>query len=336
MDSKRQKRERKLKDRAKRIGAFHEYLDTYPKFVFERESSADPRFVQKVKDIVNEFDFRNLPRVLQDWYAQIKKDRQFLLEFVSYGGGAHPQVLSYMFHMGEYIFQALGESIKAWIPYNDFRAIPNGKNIIIVFGGLLRERGPGGTVYYSAAEPKVKFDDKEYVVGFSNHAIEQTLKRLVARPYSYSGAGDAFAFFNNCKYYPPTKMIDGGHAFTFYDQCAKGFMSWNFVEETFEKTRDDRSYYRRIGYCPVVLEGRFAKAKTLLPPGYSSTPEAEYLNRLPRPKREEYIQIIDTPIANYVTDQMVLIPGNYFDPIKYFHQFIPQVIENDVPLYRHW
>ena len=61
---------------------------------------------------------------------------------------------------------------------------------------------------------------------------------------------------------------------TFFDQCRKGHFFWKYVEEILgEDVEDDGHYYRRIGYCPAVVEGDFIKAKTLLFPGHRNTPE---------------------------------------------------------------
>jgi hypothetical protein len=336
-NSERQKREKKLRERAKRQRLYESIRreeQKYPTFLFQNEERAEPRFVQAVKDIVDEFSFADLPEHIRNWYAKIKEDKQFLLEFISYNGGVDPRVLAYTFHMGEHIYKTLSDSVKNLVLFNDLRVIPAGKELILQFNGLKRAKGAGGTVYYSAAEPKIKFGSKEYVVSFSTHAIEQTAARIVARPFSYAGAGDAFAFVNHCRRYDPVVLSDGCPAFSFFDKCCKGFMSWNYVVAVFGKEPTESNYYRRIGYCPLVFEGNFAKAKTLLPPGYRTTPEERCLNILSQKEYENYNAIIQTPICSYLKNGVFLIPPGYFNPTVYFNKFVPQIIQSKVPLYQ--
>jgi hypothetical protein len=304
----------------------------FPTFVYKGE--ADSQFVERVKKITESFDFDSLPDVLRDWYAQIKADPYFLKEFASYDGGANPRVLHYMFHMGEYIYSSLGDEIKRWVPFNDLRVIPTGKSIVIKFGSLKKVRGEGGTLYHSPLEPKIKFGSKEYIVSYSTHAIEQTLARLVGRGYSYAGAGDAFGFFNNCMHYEVVTLLNGVTAFTFYDKCSEGFLNWHYANAIYgNKMKDDKFYYRRIGYCPIVFDGQYAVAKTLLYPGYQATPEAKALDKLHKQLRDDYIKIINTPISDLLKNGVARIPPNYFAPTKYLHPFIKQVIETDEDYY---
>lgn len=330
-----------MKERAKRKDAYLRLLDErqayavkYPVFRFKNADRADPEFVESVRDICNKVDFDSFEPQVKEWYAKIKKEPDFLREFYNYGGGAHPVVLAYMFHMGEYIYQQFGPGITNHVPFNDIRTIPLGPNIQVRFNGLRRDRGDGGTIWHSSAKPTIKFGKNEYVVGFTFHAIQQTMTRLAARPYSYAGAGDIFAYFDQCRYYEPVWLPSGEPAFSIWDQCSTGFFSWSYVNLAFGRREEkENNYYRRVGYCPVVFENGYAKAKTLLPPGYRNTPEEKLLRRLRTSERGTMKALVEKPIADYVKSGVFQIPANYFDAIKFFHQTIPQVMQTDEKIY---
>jgi hypothetical protein len=306
----------------------------YPRFVFKGEDKADQFFVAKVKEIVSKVDFEEFPDLIRSWYRSAKSYPKFIYEFLKEGEG-NPLVLAYMCHMGEYIFQQLGADLRKWIPFNDIRVVPIGETIEIHFNSLKQERPDGSIVYFSSAEPKLTFGKTDYVIGFSSHVIERVLERIIANPYSYVGAGDAFAFFNNCQYFEKVSLSNGQTAFSFFDQCACGFNSWNYVIACVKNIKEDVYYARRVGYCPIAFTGRFAKAKTLLPPGYDCTPEEVHLKKLHKSRQEQFLKIIETHIGSLVErgNCFVRLPENYYEPTKYFHQFVPQVIESEKPLY---
>jgi hypothetical protein len=135
-------------------------------------------------------------------------------------------------------------------------------------------------------------DGQQYIVGFSNEAIKRIGERTVHEPLGYTGVGEFFAFMDLCINYQPCTLRDGGPAFTFFDYCTERMWSSNYVSEVLEKDNLDpalgRPYYR-VGYCPfVIVDNRFALAKTLLFPGFSKTPEYQALqdSRLPYAEKE--------------------------------------------------
>ena len=149
-------------------------------------------------------------------------------------------------------------------------------DISVKFGSLLHAKGSGGTVYYSRKKPKIEIDGKKKIVAFSRHAIERICERIKSNRKTYGGVGDLFAFLSHCVYF---ERCDLGEqlAFTLYDisgdpPCIEHL----YVEEVLGRENVDpakgKCYYR-LGYFPAVIEGDFIKAKTLLFPGFASTPE---------------------------------------------------------------
>ena len=145
---------------------------------------------------------------------------------------------------------------------------------------------------------------------------------------TYTGLGDAFAFFDQCVHFEPSSLPNGQLAFTFYDQCKRGFFSWKYVENILgEGIEDDGHYYHRVGYCPAVIEGDFIKATTLLFPGHRNTPE----HRL--------VWASDVPVEVKTQaedmDGAWLRATNDFRLLKFFHQRgVPQVIHDERDFFR--
>lgn len=345
-----QKKLQKKKEREKKVAKKklfeHEeklYRYRYPEFVFEGEDRADPRWVELVQRIVKDIDFREFPKDVRLLYDRMKNDQGFRKEVSELSGlELLTKIHHFFMFMGEAIFSRAGESaIKSWVPYNDIRVIPCGDKILVKFGGLLRTKGPHGTIYYSPAKPTVRFEGKEYIVGFSTHCIQQICSRLVVHPFSYAGSGDVFGFLHDCIHFEPVMLANNCPAFTFFSVCTKGFFNWNYVTKALgdNKVKDDGNYYSRLGYCPVIFEDGFAKAKTLLPPGYRTTPEWDCMYSLPYQKRQDYKKLVGSPLSSYVDkaimkDNRILdIPDSFFEPMCFFHKFIPQVIHSEKRFY---
>ncbi len=143
---------------------------------------------------------------------------------------------------------------------------------------MASQSGAGGRVYYSRSKPKVCFDKIDYTVAFSTHAIERICSRIYPNYYEYGPSGDVHAFFNSCVYYEPVTLFGGQPAFILYDICdTEGFVQRDVYTVGvlgLENVKPNGGrIYNKVGYCPVVFEGEFAKAKTFIPPGYTNTPE---------------------------------------------------------------
>jgi hypothetical protein len=189
-------------------------------------------------------------------------------------------------------------------------------------------KGPGGTIYHSRFKPTIDINGQKKIVGFSQHAIERICQRIVPRWHTYLGLGNAFAFFDQCVRFDRSDLPDGQLAFTFYDQCRKGFSSWRFVAEVLgDDTEDDGRFYYRVGYCPAVIEGNFIKAKTLLFPGHRNTPE----------HRLVWASDVPVEVKRQVEDMDAawLEATEDFRLIKFFHQRgVPQVIHDERELFK--
>ena len=99
----------------------------------------------------------------------------------------------------------------------------------------------------------------------------------------------------------------------------------HIAEQVLGRAGQKNCYYR-VGYCPVVVEGNFAKATTLLYPGYCGTPEYGLILQSGF-GREEREKLIST--ASGMT-RAVLEQTQDISLMKWFHENgVPQVIETD-------
>jgi hypothetical protein len=213
------------------------------------------------------------------------------------------------------------------LPMNDVLFAPRGWEIYVVFRRLLRAKGPGGTIYYSRRQPTLEINGTPKVVAFSKHAIARTCERLKPRwKSSYAALGDVFAFFDQCMYFERCDLHRGQLAFTFYDECKQGFVAFRYVEDVLGlENLDPKSGkpYHRVGYCPAVIDGDFIKGKTLLFPGYASTPEYNAILR----SSLSYAEKRQMTEKAKRLDSETLYTSQDFRLIKWFHDNgVPQVV----------
>ncbi len=240
------------------------------------------------------------------------------------------------------IILTLGEVIQErlpadWIvPYRCLDVIfgkPADNQISVRFRSLLTQWAGTSPSYYSHREPKLtcSVDGAERVVSFSQHALERICERTVGDWRTYSGAGDAFAFIDNCVYYEDCTNPDIGPCFTLYNECVKGFVSHRFLKEILDDFDPQKRYYYRVGYCPSVLKGNFIKAKTLLVPGMRATPERRLVDSLPASER--------TLLEGKIESQLTWLDktnSQDWGLFKWFHQQgVPQVVSFDHPIFQY-
>lgn len=229
--------------------------------------------------------------------------------------------------VGHRVFTRIGsDRLREWIPFHDVQFLLAGEKIIVRFRSLERAKGSGGTVYFSPHRPTVEINGQRLIVGWSRHAIERTCERLAPRWDSYLGLGDVFALFYDCRRFEPCQLHAGRQVgFTLFDISASGYFSGHIAEQVLGRPGKKNCYYR-VGYCPVVVEGNFAKATTLLYPGYSGTPEYGLILRSGF-GREERERLISTASG---MSRDVLERTQDYSLMKWFHDNgVAQVIETD-------
>lgn len=331
------RKQKKQKDRERRIAKKkHEALEQrvyarkFPAFEIEA-SNADDGFVNLIRRTLKDIDFR-------DSTLFHPKETEFLKLVKREPGNVIPALMQevrkrnlsamHLVNMvGHRVFTRIGRiRLREWIPYHDVQFLLAGEKIVVRFRSLERAKGSGGTIYYSPLRPQIEIDGKKLIVGWSRHAIERTCERLAPRWDSYLGLGDVFALFYECRRFESCELHAGRQfGFSLFDISANGYFSGHIAEQVLGRPGQQNCYYR-VGYCPVVVEGEFGKATTLLYPGYCGTPEYGLILRA-RFGREERQKLIE--IASEMSRE-VLEKTQDFSVMKWFHENgVPQIIETD-------
>jgi hypothetical protein len=347
----RDNRQKKLRDKERRLqnARRHRYQATYPGFRFNA-GAADPDFARAVKKAVATISFEDrsafpaweaeLYRLLKQEGARALRDALLSIKLECNEQGSPDGQLAethFLLNLGQVVLNRIPAATRErHLPMSDMLLVPGSSSIRVICRSLCRAKGPGGTVYYSSRRPTLEIDGEPKVVAFSKHAIDQTSERI--KPHSkisYSALGDIFAFFDQCTYFELCELHRNQLGFCFYDECAEGYVTQWYVEHVLGTENLDvkagQPHYR-VGYCPAVVEGDFVKAKTLLLPGYTTTPEynAIWQHASTRTEREELIAQAKTwrPRTLYETQD--------FSLLKWFHDHgVPQVVHLNGKVYDH-
>lgn len=83
------------------------------------------------------------------------------------------------------------ESRRHLMPYNHVRVDYRDRDIVLRFSSLLKEKGPGGTLYFSRRRPMAEFGGRQRTIAFSRHVVERICERINPRYIQYAAAGGA-------------------------------------------------------------------------------------------------------------------------------------------------
>jgi len=216
------------------------------------------------------------------------------------------------------------------------RLTPNG--IRISFGFMERQLQDTGACYYSKHSPTVTINGAQWIMGYSTHAIERILERSNFENHpTFSNYKNCAYFLRECTYFQAVELADGAPA-------VRAFMTESIVssERQFDdhiklitgqadiRQRTVRPAYV-LGYFPVACMGRFAKATTMLYPGYNGTPEDGLVRsaKIPQADRERLLSMASSNNRVRVTND-----GRH-EAIRWYHDHgIPQVICPPWPLFK--
>jgi hypothetical protein len=211
-------------------------------------------------------------------------------------------------------------------------SMPRANSILVSFRSLLAAKSSGGKLYYSRWKPTLHIGGREWIVGFSRHAIERIYERSVHDWRTFGGSGDAFALLDNCVYFEDCSEKFGEPCFTLYNTCEPNQPFGDLPRLLLGEDDPCKRYYFRVGYCPAVVEGDFVKAKTLLFPGMRDTPEWELIQRAALP-RQEKVRMEEE--AKKLVYRQIAETGDY-GLIRWFHERgEPQVVSLDCEVFRY-
>lgn len=336
------RKQKKQKDRERRVARKkHEvvqrrvYASKFPAFELQTNDAA-PGFVELIRRTLRDIDFQDSslfhPKETE-FLKLVKREPGAVIPALIRGVRNHNLSAMHLVNMvGHRVFTRIGsDRLREWIPFHDVRFLLTGEKIVVNFRSLERAKGSGGTIYFSPLRPSVEIDGQRLIVGWSRHAIERTCERLAPRWDSYLGLGDVFALFYQCRRFDPCRLHARRQAaFTLFDISASGYFSGHIAEQVLGRPGRKHCYYR-VGYCPVVVEGNFAKATTLLYPGYCGTPEYGLIVRSGL-GWEERRKLLDTATG---MSRDVLERTGDFGLMKWFHDNgVPQVVETDEDFFK--
>jgi hypothetical protein len=179
--------------------------------------------------------------------------------------------------LGEKLLSRLEQEQWAkWFPWNDFYGLPDrsGRGFTLYCRSLVKHvTSDGHPFYYSSRKPTVTLRGKRRIVAFSPHAIQRIGERTVWSPTSYADLGDIFGFVHHCQYFEPTSLYPQQDAFALFQMCTRHHFSAEYARQIHKNLDPQAKYAYRVGYCPVVEDGDFFLAKTILVPGQIGTPE---------------------------------------------------------------
>lgn len=327
-------RERRVAKKRHEANERQRYARNFPAFEF-RLNNSPPGFVDLIRRTLRDIEFwdRSLFRPEEiDFLKLIKRKPEIVTPVLHHAvANRNLTALHYATMIGHRVFTRIPiDQLRQWIPFHDVQFNMAGERIIVVFRSLEQIKGTSGTVYYSPKRPTVEINGKRFIVGWSRHAIERTCERLAPRWDSYLGLGDVFAFFHQCRRFDSCNLHSGRQiGFTFYDQCAEGYFSGHIAKQVLGRAGEGKCYYR-VGYCPVVIEGHFAKATTLLYPGFAGTPEYGLILRhgMGRKSRTELIDLA----SRMTRDELEKTQD--FSLLRMFHDNgVAQIIESHEEFY---
>jgi hypothetical protein len=323
----------------------------YPSIIVE-PTGADPEFIALVQSALKKINFDD-PSQFSDW------DRMVFTKLASHGAPFTIQALkntankmvadgdpagNFLLHafaisLGTQIFKLIAPADRRiHLPYNEMRVFPVGKEFVLRFAQMQTvKESEGRTVYFSRHRPKVLVNGQELTVGFSRHAIDQIVNRIHTESLEYTPAGDLHALFSHCTHFEVVSLNNGELALTFYDYCFspgcvhyKTYVKGVLSEENYDTTQGN-AYYR-VGYCPLVIVGEFAKAKTFLPPGYNNTPEfrAIFESSLPSSEKQRLKRVFEHDAGH------ILRIEDSLEELRWFHHnSVPQVIQSKTDFFKH-
>jgi hypothetical protein len=234
-------------------------------------------------------------------------------------------------YVGERVLEELPEVYqKKLLPDYFFFPEVAPEGVRIRFGFLDRVKRETGWGYYSQHKPTVTINGADWIVCFSEHAIERIVERSSFEDrVTYTHYMDCVNYLDGCVYFEPVNMADGTPALRFLmtdglhgntDRYHEYLRTITGVEDL-NQLPSTPAYV--LGYCPVDCKGQFAKAISMLYPGYDGTPE-DMLVRTVITSKVEQQRMLMMAADNKVV--RVINEGRH-EAIKWYHENgVPQVV----------
>jgi hypothetical protein len=201
------------------------------------------------------------------------------------------QIMGAMSAPGNWLFERLPADLKQGsLMSNFFYVVFDGDDFVVKFRELETASSAGGKVYIPPGKPSVRLADRQWAVALHKHAMERICERLIATPRpTYTQYLFVWACLSgNVWKYEPITLNDGQQALRVLTHISADDAGnkWHdvYVKQIIGEDNLPQRGQRLavvLGYLPVEVSGRFARAVTFLFPGYSNTPEAKLVDALP-------------------------------------------------------
>lgn len=287
----------------------------YPKFVFVNRESVPENFVEMVVDATKGVVFDELSLVARRFLACVRNEFDELyiqLYSMNSNDSQGDRILeSVRDELMRAIVGGLPKSFVDFLPEFWFRVEFFNNDVRIVFSGLSVHKSQMGKIYYNAGSRKIAFGGKSYFLGWSKHALDRVKDRIVLKA---DGAGyDLVHSFVMNSYGLMTKLGDA--AIMLFVKCVPGGVISKYVRHLVGDVDRYSDYFYKVGYCPLVVDGGYLKALTLLCPGYRTTPEYELLKKFAIPEDEKKL-LLQRSREHVISADPSL---DDLDLVKFFH-----------------
>jgi hypothetical protein len=340
------RREAVLRNREwKRSAQFHGL--PYPSLRVE-PAEGDPGLVAEIQSLAKAYDLsieecrEGMPL---DCYQALRRDGfdglNRLLRRLVWDGHLTPgevegivfqELMQVLVGPGNWLFARLSPRYKRGDLLRYFYRVDfDGEDFVVRFDTLRKSVTNGGTVYLPPTPHHVKIAGHRWEIAFHDHAIERICQRMMATPeptyLQYLTLW--FEVNNNAWGYEPVELNDGQQALRMLTHLttAADHSMWHevYVKQILAADRVipvNAPVSVVLGYLPIAVSGRYARAITFLYPGYKNTPEKRLLDALPYGNADRRRLLALTDHANYNR----LFFGDGVEAIRWFHQNgIPQV-----------
>ena len=342
---KRKQRETKVKrqkrsEKNRRIQAVQKrwYQFAYPELRIDTANS-DPDFTREVEKAVATIDFEDRS-VFREWETDIfctlklrgvsaMRDMMLSLSLGCFELGVSTGDLFKHYiedRIGQIILDRISNAVRErCLPTNFMQIAPHKDRIQITCQSLLRSKDFGGSAYYSNQKPTLDIEGEQKIVAFSKHAMDQIISRVMPDSMlEYPNLRMMFSFLNQEMYCESCELHKKHLGFIVYQKCCPDS---EYVKEILGEDELDSTLgtpYAVLGYCPAVIVDEFAKAKTLLLPGYSSTPEYGSIFR----HANSYIEREELIAKTQSWERNLDSIEDAYDLLKWFHDHgVSQIIQ---------
>jgi hypothetical protein len=238
--------------------------------------------------------------------------------------------------LGEKLLALLGpEEVARWFPWHAVHCAcdRSTRGFVLQCASLARHVASNGQCVYASSHPQsVRVRGRSRRVAWSPHALQRLGERTVWSPSAYAALGDIFAFVQHGQYFESAVLHPDQAAFAFFAVCTAGHFSAEYAYQILPTVTPHTQYAYRVGYCPVVEEGDFVVAKTVLVPGYVGTPEYGVVRQasLDRGVKERMLARCEQHSSQR------LGATQDFSLLRWFHTHgVPQVITAATPFCAH-